>query len=309
VHGAVKEYKRAIEMLSKVNERAGLGAAYHNLAVAYESLGELREAEGAFRKALSYAGEGSEHAARIQASLAGFYRRTGSEAKAEEELANARRSSIKSGFEEGQVETEVAIAQARIERREWQKAISLLRQTCGKVERAGEGGPRALRAMEGLITAYAGARDFASAKEWTGKALSLGRGDDEATARLHLQLSDIEEAMGDKTKALEALVKGECSAEKIPGARIAYALRKSEMQLSMGKEDDSLASAKEALATASREREHYAMARAHELAGEAYAKKGEKKLALNELEHAIDDFERANEPERAIRVRERIKKL
>jgi tetratricopeptide (TPR) repeat protein len=167
----------------------------------------------------------------------------------------------------------------------------------------------ALRVMELLIHAYYASRDFGAAKEWTKRAIAAAKENDEVLARLHLQLSDIDEAMGNKAQALEALVKGERFAQKIPGARIAYALRKSELQLALGKEDESLSSAKEALATASREREHYAMARAHELTGEAYAKKGEKKLALNEFEQAIDDFERADEPERAAMVRNRVKKL
>jgi len=309
LHGAVKEYKTAIELLSKVNERAGLSAAWHNLAIASENLGELREAEGAFRKALSFAGEGTENAAKIHASLADFYKKTGSDAKAEEEFSKARRSSIESGYEEGLIDTELAIARSHAERREWQKGITLLKQIHAKVEKGDHTGAMALRVMELLIHAYYASRDFGAAKEWTKRAIAAAKENDEVLARLHLQLSDIDEAMGNKAQALEALVKGERFAQKIPGARIAYALRKSELQLALGKEDESLSSAKEALATASREREHYAMARAHELTGEAYAKKGEKKLALNEFEQAIDDFERADEPERAAMVRNRVKKL
>lgn len=309
VRGAVKEHKAAIELLSKVNERGGLGAAYHNLAIAYENLGELREAENAFKKALSNADEGSDHAARIHVSLAEFYQRTGSNAKAEEEFTRARKASIQSGYDDGIVDTELAMARSHADRQEWGKAIALLKQTHAKIERTNGMEPQALRVIEALISANLGIKDHASAKDWTKRALALGSKDDEVSARLYLQLSELDEALGNRSQALEDLMKGEAHMKNIPGARIACSLRKGELLIALGKFDDALSSIKDALSTATSQREHYAIARAHELSGEAYSKKGDAKKAAREFDLAVDEFERADEPEGVKRVRGKMKEI
>lgn len=308
-YSAVREYKIAIETLTRINEKPGLSAAWHNLAIAYMDLGELDKASDALKKALSYTTPGTEGEARVHLSFADLYKKIGDDARVLEEIAKARKISIASKNDHLLIECEREIARYHFEKKEWKKGVAVLKGTEGILERKSIPRRVVLGVVEELIEGYYHAGEFNTAKKYIDRALSLVRSDDPVLARLYLQLSEIEEKTGNMEKALEVLKLGEGSAREISGARIAYALRRSELEISLGKLEDALKSAKEGISIASRHGENYALARGHELMGYTYEKMGHPQKALTELEEAINRFEDLNEFDKVNSIQERIRRL